>query len=1094
MFYVPCSIKDSPLSFLVDTGSAISVVPRQYAKHINPTTQLLKAANGTNIKTFGTATLEISIRKLRRTFHWTCFIAEVTSPLLGADFLRHFDLLVDMKRQKLIDNLTKCKVDCKSCPDSKILQLYPIQAIDTRIPPPIYKILDKFKSLTQDFTGNDPPKHTTTHQIITNAPPVHSRVRPLYGEKLMAVREEFQKLQELGIVKESHSPWASPIHLVPKGTGWRICGDYRRLNAVTKRDSYPMPNVNALYTLLHGSQIFTTLDLVRGYNQIPMAQDSIEKTAVITPVGLYEYLRMPFGLCNAAQSFQRFMHSLIGHLPYTFVYIDDVLIFSRNKEEHLKHVEEVLRILHTANLRIGLEKCHFMTNVINFLGFSITANGITPNKKKCEAIADFPVPQTFHELHRFLGSIGFYRKHIHHFAHKAYLLNELLRKAPSKNAPLDLNDQEMLTFEALKLELLDLTEHSFIDPSSQEFTITTDASKTAIGGVLHQIINSESHIIQFYSRKLNDCESRYSTFDRELLAAHDAVQFFLPFAEGQHITLFTDHKPLTFAIHKKSDCKSDRQARHLSFLSEHVSQLLYIKGKENVVADCLSRTSSVSSINIDVFDLDTIAEKQSNDVQLQSLTESEGNNISKYKFKEKDIWCEMSEQYPRPFIPEELRYSAFSHLHQLGHPGKTASTRITKQRYYWPKMVQDIREWCKQCEICQQQKVIRHTHPKVKEFPDPIGRFTTVHMDIVGPLPTVNDHSGAQSPYRYIVTFIDRFTRWIEACPITGITTEEVASALISTWISRFGVPLELVTDRGKQFESELFHHLARTMGFMRLRTTAYNPKSNGLIERQHRTLKNILRSHKTDWLSALPIALFAMRITPSQSTQQSPFVLVTGNTAHIPSTALEKRETNLPSFVEKLAQRMDLLKFSPTQWNNINIKEYIPPLLKDCTKVWVRIDRIRKPLEAPYAGPYEVVDKNDKYFTIKYPSGRMDTIALHRLKPYHTATRLSHTTQQNTVVKSNTNSKEISDTPYHTDDALTELDNHKLDSLLTNIPSDDESDSTESAITEETLPNHAKFAKRIPFKTRSGRTVQFTNNDVLHTYIRPDYEFEEST
>ena len=1042
----------------------------------------LTAANNSPIKTHGSATVNIAIPRLRRSFDWECIIANVTTPLLGADFLHTNDLLVDLHRQQIIDNRTNFCLPCNTSTDRAMQQLCPIVTTDNRIPSSLIQIFKKYKSITDAFDTLDPPHHSTTHQITTNSPPIYNKLRPLYGEKLLAVKTEFEKLEQLGIVRKSKSPWAAPLHLVPKGDGWRVCGDYRRLNTVTVPDSYPMANPNALYTSLHGCKYFTTLDLVRGYNQIPMEPASIEKTAVITPLGLYEYTRMPFGLCNAAQTFQRFMDNLLGHLSNTFVYLDDILIFSKTYEEHLQHLEEVLRILHEANLRIGIEKCHFLQNKINYLGYTISEIGIIPNKKKCEALSEFPLPETFAELHRFLGSAGFYRKHIPNFADKVHALYDLLRTAPSKNAPLNFNDEEMLAFESVKLELQNLSENSFIDPTHAHFTITSDASKFAIGGVLHQLINGEPHLIQFYSRKLTDCETRYSCFDRELLAAHDSLQFFLPYIEGKSITLFTDHKPLTYAIHKKADPKSDRRARQLSFISEHATQVLYIKGEDNLVADYFSRPTNTNAISVDVFDLDTIATKQLTDDNIQQLIKQQSSNCSVYLFKDKNIICERSHQYPRPVIPESLRYQAFCQLHNMGHPGKKASTRLIEQRYYWKNMRKDVYLWCKHCKTCQRTKITRHTKPPLKELPDPTGRFTTVHMDIVGPLPTTTDGTGNPSPYRYIVTFIDRYTRWVEACPVTDITAADIANALITTWIARFGVPLELITDRGKQFESLLFKHLSRTLGFIRLRTTAYNPKANGLIERQHRTLKNILKAQEGNWLLNLPIALLAMRITPSETTQHAPFTLVTGSLINTPANALTRNTIQSPTFVQNLAERLETFHFSPPQWHMKLDKQaiHIPQDLCTTSKVWVRVDRVKRPLEAPYTGPFEVLERNEKFFTVKYPSGRTDTIAVHRLKPYYPPLECP---QKNTPTKLTINKQ-----PQDIHDPLPELPDDNSDH-------DNESehhDTQEGQSTEKSLPNHIKFSRQIPFKTKYGRTIRFSNINKIYTFVRKDYEFQD--
>ena len=224
--------------------------------------------------------------------------------------------------------------------------------------------------------------------------------RPLHGDKLTAVKEEFRLLQDLGVIRPSNSPWASPLHLVPKGNSWRVVGDYRRLNQETVKDAYPMSNITSLYSMLHGKKVFSNLDLVRGYNQIAMEESSIPKTAVVTPFGLFEFTRMPFGLSNASQTFQRFMNELFGHLDFVFVYIDDVLTFSKDEKEHTAHLETVFKILHDNNLKIGLPKCFFFQSSLKFLGYIVSASGIKPCKDKCAALENACLPETYHELHQ----------------------------------------------------------------------------------------------------------------------------------------------------------------------------------------------------------------------------------------------------------------------------------------------------------------------------------------------------------------------------------------------------------------------------------------------------------------------------------------------------------------------------------------------------------------------------------------------------------------------------------------------------------------------------------------------------------------------
>ena len=734
-------------------------------------------------------------------------------------------------------------------------------------------------------------------------------------------------------------------------------------------------------------------------------------------------------------------------------------------EEHIAHLETFLKIMSDNELHIGVEKCSFLKTKINVLGHNISQTGIRPCPKKTEAISMFQVPSNLQELQSFLGSMNFYRNNIPHFAEKAQRLYDLVKTAPHKKASITFSDEDIYAFEALKLSLQEVVEHSFIDPSSNAFTVTPDASKKAIGGVLHQIVNGEAKTIQFYSRKLQPAEERYSTFDRELLAAHNATEHFKPYIDGQTVTLFTDHKPLVMAFVKKSDSKSDRQARHLSFLSEYINDVQFISGQDNTLADFLSRP--VNSVQVEVFDLAKMAQIQANDAEIQELLNTR-QNIQSCKHGDVQLFCDISIGMPRPIVPKELRLSVFNNLHNIGHPGVKGSIRLIQERFFWPKMSNDIKEWTRTCQICQQEKVCRHTKKPWTAFSTPSQRFSTVHMDIIE-LPVAVDVNGGHSPYRYVATFIDRFTRWVEAEPLSGISAEEVAGAFMNTWVARFGVPLELVTDRGGQFESALFQSLSNTLGFSKLRTTAYHPQCNGLIERQHRTLKTILRAHRENWLKMLPVALFAMRVTPSSSTDLAPFTMVTGATPLVPTACLNRpcNEQQACEFTKTLARHMQSLQFVPIKWN-CSATSNVPKELTECKKVWVRVDRHKRSLESPYSGPYNVMARNIDYFTIELANGKTDTVSINRLKPFN---------------------ERCVTIPYPPDVRRTQLRNiakettHDAGEDFTNCSEGYESDESDTNEAQPELTNSEKFAKQIPFKTRSGRTVRFAKNDNIRYF-----------
>ena len=554
-----------------------------------------------------------------------------------------------------------------------------------------------------------------------------------------------------------------------------------------------------------------------------MHENDVSKTAVITPFGLFEFLRMPFGLRNAAQTFQRYMDNIFRDLDFVFVYIDDILIFSDDAESHIKHLELVFSRLNNYNLKISIEKCVFCVPDITFLGHKIDKNGILPSAEKTSAILEYPKPTDYSSLRRFVGMVNFYRRFVPNFANLADPIFDLLGSTNQKNHQLIWTESAEHSFDEVKKSLAKATVLNHIDKTGQIYHLVTDASNLAIGAALHQIVDGEPKPIGFYSKKLSSTQKTYSAFDRELLAAYLAVLHFKHLIEGREVHLFTDHNPLVKAFYSQTPAKSDRQQRHLTIISEYISEIEYIRGSDNIVADALSR--SVNEISLDFPDLESIAAMQEEDPECIQFH----HRLKQFPLPSgRNIWCDESLCHPRPFLPLDSRKPIFDHMHGLSHPGIAGSLRIITSRYFWPNMKKEIKIWARECLACQQAKITRHHHSKIQHNLYPFtDRFQTVHMDIVGPLPP-SKHLGSPYPtqYRYLLTFIDRATRWFECIPIADITTETIINAFLLNWVSRFGVPLTLVTDQGRQFESALFSELSKLIGFHRPRTLCI-PRDN---------------------------------------------------------------------------------------------------------------------------------------------------------------------------------------------------------------------------------------------------------------------------
>ena len=595
--------------WLVDGGAVLSIMPPTMAQRLKgPNGTQLQAANGSKIPCYGVSRIPIHLADRKIVFPVT--IADVRQPILGADFLAHAYLAPNHRDGTLIDLRDFSVLKANFETENEPIRINHV----SQIMDPYYQLLDQsFPDLSNPTFKVKEVDHGVLHYIPTDGPPVQSRARKLSPEKLAVAKAELDKLVELGVCERGKSEWSSPLLVTTKPCnspctcekespcgGWRVCGDYRRLNTMTTTDRYPVKSLQDFNAELRGKKIFSKVDLLKGYHQIPVNPSDVRKTAVITPFGLFVFPRCPFGLKNAGQDFQRLMDQILGDVPHTFVYLDDILIASETMEEHLEDLKNVFEILEANGLVVNRKKCVLGKKSIEFLGHLVDESGIRPLPEKVEAIRKVKPPTTIKELQRFLGMVNYYRRFIPKAAHHLYFLFESLGSKP-KRLTWDQNMQQ--SFDAIKEALAKATMLRHPDPSLP-LAITSDASDVAIGAVIEQRGPKGWEPLAFFSKKLSDSQQKWPPYDRELHAAHKAVRHFKHMVEGRPFTLYTDHQSLIPSMSKKTEAQTARQSNQLSEISEYTTDIRYLEGKSNVVADALSRPngddSSLEAVNQNV--------------------------------------------------------------------------------------------------------------------------------------------------------------------------------------------------------------------------------------------------------------------------------------------------------------------------------------------------------------------------------------------------------------------------------------------------------------------------------------------------------------
>jgi len=755
------------------------------------------------------------------------------------------------------------------------------------------------------------------------ARPINQRPYRIPLAKMKLVEEELDKMLREGIIEPSSSPWASPLTMVPKKDGSvRICGDYRRLNEVTQKDAYPLPRIQDIFDQLGGAKVFTTIDLKSGYWQVKMAEASKEKTAISTHRGLFQFRRMQFGLTNAPANFQRMMSTVLAkHLGKScLIYLDDVVIYSRDEQTHRGHVSEVLEALSGAGLVVKESKCTFGVKEVKLLGFVVCGEGLKADPDKVAAIRDMAPPTDKKGVRRVLGSANYYRQLMVNYADVVAPLTKLTRKA----VKFEWDESCQKAWGELKELLLECVILKFPDPT-KPYKLYTDASNYSIGAILVQADeNGLERPVHLISGRLNSAQMNYPTIEKEAFAIIYALIKLRPYLYGADFVIYTDHQPLKCLFTKEQ--KNSRIQRWSVLLSEFAAPISYIKGLDNGFADMLSRLRP---------EKEAVEPEEMSTVLVAAMEEE--TPFEYYKVEPGEVerlhrdtpeweWAKKGEKdyvllegmvyslvpptgktpYPRLVLPMEYRQRVLQKAHEdVGHMAVGKTLGRVQEHFRWGGMLRDTVDYVNKCAKCAINKVKRD-YPLPTEMPLPQAPGLIVAADLTGPFPESPEGN------KYLLSIIDHCSGWVEVKAIPNKTAECIHNYLLREYLPRHSTPEVFLTDNGLEFKNKLVVGLMETMGAEVRHSTPYHPQSNGMVERYHRTLKQMLaklvNSRSSNWESYLGDVLLAHRTTCAGPTGFTPFFLNYGRHPNLPHKKLLCEDSTRGDAQTQLGRRVEEL------------------------------------------------------------------------------------------------------------------------------------------------------------------------------------------
>lgn len=887
-------------------------------------------------------------------------------------------------------------------------------------------------------TGDHPPINCPPYKVpFAQRPALEEALRDMLLRKVIAPTD---------------SPWAFPLVIVPKKgpdgefTSIRVCADLRKLNAITQKKSFHFTTLEEIFEALGasgGEEIFMhTCDFQTGFWQIGMSADAALKCSIATPFGHFSFLRMPFGYIHAPLYFCKLMAIVLKDLlgKHVQIFVDDCLVWHFTPIGSIEILDKVLERVKGAGLRLNPAKCKFLRTEVPFLGHTISKNGLQPNSQKVDALRALKPMNTLKGVRSISGAFNFYRKFVKNYAVIMGPIHKLLKGGGKSNRSVIWTDEALVALEQIKEAMTTAPVLKF-PQRGRRFHLKVDTSALGIGAVLEQTWPTGRHPVAFFSLGLRGARQKYPSYQLECVGIVEALRHFHNYLFGVDFDLETDCISLLWLLRLKEP--KALCARMIMEVMQYKCKVIHTSGASISLADLMSRQEpdeqrteqENTEINIILCDLlqelqerppektvevntiicsmESVQGAEDREISLSRLLKAQQDDptmapihellkeefdemIAGYVYDEQGILCKNTEKGVVIWMPEALVQDCLYNQHMTltgGHLGTRKTVEALKRRFWWKGLGVDTAKFIKQCLSCLTRKGRVDPRPAARVTKPPLKVMQRVYIDIVGPL------SETPSGNKWVVTFMEGVTRWMEAAPLSEATALAVAKALTEQVICRWGVFSELVSDNGRCFTAQLCKEVCKLLGVRQIFISPYHPQGN-CIEPAHKGLVDYISQFldgRESWEDVLPFALYCTRANFHTTTQATPSLLMTGRELALPSDIVlgpKLAKDNLPvtgqEYVRELQKRLKRVReearnndcaVRANTAKKLNARAQREKPIRVGDIVYIKVMHKKGKFGPRLKGPYKVLkERSDVTFDLLPINGPAEVFMWHRV------------------------------------------------------------------------------------------------------------------